>query len=381
MKDGWNGEREPEAMQRFENATCLALAVVLIAAAGAGTARAQARLGGDTPENASGIVLQRILAKVNGDIITQTDLENRQVAALRQENFAPTSDAVLRRKLVEVTPRVISNAVDELLLVQRGRVLGYYLSDEQFAEMVAGIKEENGFETDEVFEEALLQAEGMTVTDFRRSMEHRILVNQVQQIEILRKVMLTETEAREYYDANLDQYAEEPTVTLREILIAVPETPGGLSVAADDLARAAAEEARQRVLDGEDFGIVAIAVSDAPSKANQGLIGPLDYAILSETVQQVIDGLEVGDMSAPIRTPGGFQVLQLEARTEADPLPFDEVKNNIMDSVFNDRRWEEFNRYLEQLRSESVIEWKDDELERAYEQYEPQRVSPPRANN
>lgn len=368
-------------MQRFENATCLALAVVVIAAAGAGTAHAQARLGGDTPENASGIVLQRILAKVNGDIITQTDLENRQVAALRQENFNPTSDAVLRRKLVEVTPRVISNAVDELLLVQRGRVLGYYLSDEQFAEMVAGIKEENGFETDEVFEDALLQAEGMTVTDFRRSMEHRILVNQVQQIEILRKVMLTETEAREYYDANLDQYAEEPTVTLREVLIAVPEAPGGFSVGADDLARAAAEEARQRVLDGEDFGVVAIAVSDAPSKANGGLIGPLDYAILSETVQQVLDGLEVGDMSAPIRTPGGFQVLQLEARTEANPLPFDEVKNSIMDSVFNDRRWEEFNRYLEQLRSEAAIEWKDDELQRAYEQYEPQRVSPPRANN
>ena len=249
-------------------------------------------------------MLQRILAKVNGDIITQTDLENRQVAALRQENFVPTSDEVLRRKLVEVTPRVISNAVDELLLVQRGRVLGYYLSDEQYAEMVASIMEENGFESDEDFEEALLQAEGMTVTDFRRSMEHRILVNQVQQIEILRKVMLTETEAREYYNANLDQFAEEPTVTLREILIAVPETSASFNVGTDDLARAAAEEARQRVVDGEDFGVVAIAVSDAPSKANGGLIGPLDYAILSETVQQVLDGLEVGDMSAPIRTSG-----------------------------------------------------------------------------
>ena len=368
-------------MQTSKCVRCLALAVVLIASAAAGTAQAQARLGGDTPESATGLVLQRILAKVNGDIITQTDLENRQVAALRQESFMPTSDAALRRKLVEVTPRVISNAVDELLLVQRGKVLGYYLSDEQYAEMVANIKEENGFETDEEFEEALLQAEGMTVTDFRRSMEHRILVNQVQQIEILRKVMLTETEAREYYNANLDQFAEQPTVTLREILIAVAEAPGGFSVGTDDLARAAAEEARQRVADGEDFGVVAIAVSDAPSKANGGLIGPLDYAILSETVQQVLDGLEVGDMSAPIRTPGGFQVLQLEARTEATPLPFDEVKNNIMDSVFNDRRWEEFNRYLAELRGDAVIEWKDEELQRAYEQYEPQRTSPPRANN
>ena len=381
MKDELNADRGLATMQKLTNARCLALAAVLAAASGPGAAYAQERLGGDTPESATGIVLQRILAKVNGDIITQTDLENRQVATLRQENFVPSSDVELRRKLVEVTPRVISNAVDELLLVQRGSVLGYYLSDDQFAEMVASIKEENGFETDDDFEQALLQAEGMTVTDFRRSMERRILVNQVQQIEILRKVMLTETEAREYYDANLDLYAEEPTVTLREVLITVPETLGGINVAAEDLARAAAEEARQRVLDGEDFGVVAIAVSDAPSKANGGLIGPLDYAILSETVQQVIDGLEVGDMSAPIRTPGGFQVLQLEARTEANPLPFDEVKNSIMDSVFNDRRWEEFNRYLKELRSDAVIEWKDEDLRRAYERYEPQRASPPRAND
>ncbi|MCY3842057.1 MAG: peptidyl-prolyl cis-trans isomerase [Acidobacteria bacterium] len=360
---------------------CLALAGALLWAAAAGTVHAQGRLGGDTPESATGIVLQRILARVNGDIITQTDLENRQVAMLRQENFVPVSEAALRRKLVEVTPRVISNAVDELLLVQRGRVLGYYLSDEQFAEMVASIKEENGFDSDADFEEALLQAEGMTVTDFRRSMEHRILVNQVQQIEIVRKVLLTETEAREYYDANLDQYAEVPTVTLREILIAVPETPGSFSVGNDDLARAAAEEARQRVVDGEDFSAVAIGISDAPSKANGGLIGPLDYAILSETVQQVIDGLEVGGISAPIRTPGGFQVLLLEARTEATPLPFEEVKNSIMDNVFNDRRWEEFTRYLEELRGEAVIDWKDEELRRAYERYEPERTSPTRPGN
>ena len=364
-------------MQTSSCAPRLALAVALTLFAGAATAHAQARLGGDTPGDATGIVLQRILAKVNGDIITQTDLENRQVAALRQERYVPSTDADLRRKLVEVTPQVISNAVDELLLVQRGRVLGYYMSDEQFGEMVASIKEDNGFETDEQFAEALLEAEGMTITDFRRSMEHRILVNQVQQIEILRKVMLTETEAREYYDANLDQYAEEPTVTLREILIGVPESAGSFSVASDDLARAAAEEARQRVRDGEDFGTVAIGVSDAPSKANGGLIGPLDYEILSETIQQVVDGLEVGDVSAPIRTPGGFQILRLEARTEANPLPFDEVKDSIIDSVFNDRRWEEFNRYLRDLRSEAAIEWKDEELQRAYERYEPQRESPP----
>src|SRR5687768_11037700 len=73
--------------------------------------------------------LEQILVKVNGDIITKGDLEQRQIAALRQAspNFRPNSDDELRKALAEATPDVIVNAVDELLLVQRGRELGYSL--------------------------------------------------------------------------------------------------------------------------------------------------------------------------------------------------------------------------------------------------------------
>ena len=84
-----------------------------------------------------------------------------------------------------MTPRVVANAVDEMLLVQRGRDLGYQLSDEQFEEILANLTEENGFETNEEFEEALLTSEGMTMSYLRRLMERQMLVGQVQQIEIL----------------------------------------------------------------------------------------------------------------------------------------------------------------------------------------------------
>lgn len=352
-----------------------------LAAAGASlliaapAAAQQELLGGATPETATGVMLERILVKVNGDIITLTELEERQVGVIRQRGLQARTDAELAQALRDVTPEVISGAVDELLLIQRARELGYQFTDEQFQEILGDLMAENGFETEEEFRDALAQQEGMTLEDMRRVMERQILINQVQQIEVLGAVTLTEVEAREHYEANVAQYTEPPTVTMREILVRVPEGLGGAGVAADDQARLDAEEARLRVLDGEDFALVAVAVSDAASKANGGLIGPIDLSLLSGTLRDVLADLEVGDVTEPLRTPLGYQVLRLEARTQPEPRPFEEVRDRISENVFNDRRLAEYARYLDRLRSEADFEWKDDRIRQAFEDYEEVRAS------
>lgn len=348
-------------------------ASLLIAAPAA--AQQQELLGGATPEMATGIVLERILVKVNGDIITLTELEERQVGVIRQRGLQARTDAELAQALRDVTPEVISGAVDELLLIQRARELGYQFTDEQFQEILGDLMAENGFETEEEFQEALAQQEGMTLEDMRRVMERQILINQVQQIEVLGAVTLTEVEAREHYEANVAQYTEPPTVTMREILVRVPEGLGGAGVAADDQARLDAEEARLRVLDGEDFALVAVAVSDAASKVNGGLIGPIDLSLLSGTLRDVLAGLEVGDVTEPLQTPLGYQVLRLEARTQPEPRPFEEVRDQISENVFNDRRLAEYARYLDRLRNEADFEWKDDRIRQAFEDYEEVRAA------
>ena len=333
-------------------------------------ALAAAQLGGASPDTAVGEIVQRILVKVNGDIVTQTDLEERQIEAIRTSGSQPATDAELVGLLREVTPEVISTAVDELLLTQRGRELGYELTDEMFTEMVDGIREENNLNTEEEFTTALA-SEGMTLPDLRQLFERQMLISQVQQVEVLSKVTLTEVEAREYYDENIEQFTEPGTVTMREIMVRVSDGPAGaLADAADAAGLARAQEARDRVLAGEDFATVAIAVSDAASKANGGLIGPLDESIISEQVAEVLDGLQVGDVSEPVRTPVGYQVLQLEARSRPEPRSFEEVQDMIANNVFNDRRTAEYGRFLDELREEADIEWKDDTLRQAFESFE-----------
>ena len=351
---------------------CFAVGVAGVAIAAPSAAQT---LGGSSPETATGIILERILVKVNGDIVTQTELEERQIGLIRQRGLQARNDAELVQALQEVTPEVISGAIDELLLIQRARELGYQFSDEQFEEILADLMEENGFETEDDFREALAQSEGMTLDDLRRVMERQILINQVQQIEVLGPVTLTEVEAREHYEANIAQYTAPATVTMREILVRVPEGLVGADIVADDQARLEAEQARQRVLDGEEYELVAVAVSDAASKANGGLIGPIDASLLSDTLLDVLAGLDVGDVTEPIRTPLGYQVLRLEARTQPEPTPFEEVRERISENVFNDRRLAEYARYLDRLRTEADFDWKDDRLKQAFDDYETVRAS------
>src|ERR1700736_6231118 len=82
-------------------------------------------------------ILEQVLVKVNGEIFTKTDLENRQVAILRQKGQqinikSDASDQRLRSLLNDITPRLMVDAVDEMLIVQLGKELGYKLTDEQF---------------------------------------------------------------------------------------------------------------------------------------------------------------------------------------------------------------------------------------------------------
>ena len=314
-------------------------------------------------------IIEQILVKVNGEIITKTDLEQRQIAALRQRPEVQSlrgDDAALAKILADVTPQVIVEAVDELLLLQRGKELGYAMGDEQFQSILDNIRKENKIETEEQFEQALKQ-EGMTMLDLRRQLEKQMLVNRVQQTEVMGKVSVTDDEIKAYYDANAASLATAANVTLREILVTVPTTEAGVNVAADEAAAAKAAEIHKRLLGGEPFPRLAAELSDAPSKANGGLLGEIPYNEIAPELQKEIDALTPGDVTAPRRTSRGYQIIKLDARAGGGTPTMDEARERVSERVFEQKRRVEFQKYLVRLRAQAIIEWKNDEVKKAYD--------------
>ena len=331
-------------------------AVVLLAALFAVPTRAQ--------------VIQQVLVNVNGDILTKTEFEERQVAILRSrpELAKVTPDSPeLRSAIAEVTPQLILEAVDELLLIQRGRELGLTLGDEQFTSIVNNIKKSNNIEDEEQFQAALKQ-EGMTMVDLRRALERQMLASEAQRRDVVDKISITEAESRAYYDAHAQEFTTPSEVSLREILIDVPVSDRGVNVAEDDASKAEAEEIRKRLLAGEPFARLAADASDAPSKANGGLIGPIKREELAEPLQAQLDRMKVGEITEVMRTARGYQILKLETRTETRIRAFDDARNDIGNKVGEEKMAGERLKYLERLRSQATIVWRNDELKKAYEQ-------------
>jgi peptidyl-prolyl cis-trans isomerase SurA len=322
-------------------------------------------------------ILEQVLVKVNGDIITKSDLETRQIAAIRGrinsqvDAEALKNDAQLKEMLAEVTPRILVDAIDELLMLQLGKEKGYRATDQQFKDWVGDIRKNQGLEDEQKFQAALKQ-EGMTMDDLRRNFERQVVIYRVQQDEVGPKLQITEEEARQYYLSHQQEFVTPAQVTLREILIDVPTaTQGGqrgINVGQEDDAKGKAGTIRDRIMAGEDFGKLAAEVSSAPSKANGGLIGPIDTKELSQSLQQLLEKMKPGEVTQPLRVAKGYQLLKLETKTTQTVRPFESVRDLAAEKVYAERQRGEVRKFLERLRSQAIIVWKNDELRKAYEQ-------------
>lgn len=325
----------------------------------------------------TGEIIEQVLVKVNGDIITKTELERRQIEEIRRrmgsqvDAKALQNDAELKKVLLEITPEILVDAIDELIVIQLGRDKGYRLSDEQFNSWLENLRKEQNLTDDQKFQAALKQ-EGMTLQDLRRKVERSFLVSRVKQDEVGSKLTITEEEARQYYLQHRDEFVEPATVTLREITIEAPSTTqggeAGVKVGAMDEAEKEAQSVRARVMAGEDFGKVASEVSDAPSKANGGLIGPFALSDVSDALRKILEGMKPGDVTEPIRTARGFQILKLETKKESAVQPFESVRDVVADRVYAARQQSEMKKFLARVRGQALIEWKNEDLKKLYEQ-------------
>ena len=356
----------------FVSAACMLTGVAEVAGQGppAGSAAQTPPPIQGLPSPAPSSIIQRIIVKVNGEIFTQTELTQRQADTVRQENPDIKTDAQLAAKIVEITPQLLVEIVDELLMVQRGRELGIRFSDENFKNALENVKKQNNLD-EEGLKKALIQA-GLTLAELRQNFERTYLMNGVTQMEIMANMRLTEEEARQYYEKHPEFFMKPATMVLREIVVNVPTRTDTLgqpatNVAEDDEAKEKITKARARVLAGEEFAKVAGEVSDAGSKANGGLVGTVVIDEMVPSLRETLSKLKQGDVSEPLRFPVGYRIYMVESRTVAQVQPFDEVRDAIAQKIYQGRAAGETRKYLERLRAQALIEWKDEGYRQMYE--------------
>jgi parvulin-like peptidyl-prolyl isomerase len=77
--------------------------------------------------------------------------------------------------------------------------------------------------------------------------------------------------------------------------------------------------------------------------------------------------MQVGDVSELLRGPRGYQILKLDSSTPAQTMPFEKAREEISTRVFNEKQRAEVRKFLETLRAQAIIEWKNPDLQKAYD--------------
>jgi hypothetical protein len=148
--------------------------------------------------------IEDILATVNGETLSKVDLERRQSAAAQvpEQQTAGTPTGVQ-------LPQLLVDAVNEMLVVQRGRELGFKLGDEQFKSVLENIRTQHKLENDEQFHAALAQ-EHLTEVDLRQQLEREMIVSRMQFTQVFSRVTVTQAEVQQYYEAHPDEFSQVP---------------------------------------------------------------------------------------------------------------------------------------------------------------------------
>jgi peptidyl-prolyl cis-trans isomerase SurA len=290
-------------------------------------------------------VVEEIVAKVNDDIITMSDLETEEQGLL-QELYRKNSGTELDAKVAEAKKELLRRMIDHRVLVQKAtHIFDVTKMQDYYLEMFKG---QQNIGSDKELEK-LLAEQDMTMADLKKRLVEEFSPQQVIHVEISERIAVSDKDEQAYYEAHAADFAIPAEATVREIVLKATEPERAAK-------RAEAEAVRARLIEpGADFATIAAEVSDAGTKKAGGLLGTVKKGDLAAALDNAAFTLPVGEFSQVIEADYGFHILKVDGRTEATSKPFDTVKAEIEKLIQNERFSVEYQQYMLKAWSEATI--------------------------
>ena len=293
--------------------------------------------------NGEGVeVVDRVVALVNGDMITLSELE-RQVV-VQAERLGVPDDPEIRTAFRE---QVLTGMVDNALILQVAEQRGLRVPDRYFDEWKEQtIKEMNLPDEAEFVRQVELQ--GTTMEELKKQFLEGVLIQEIRRQDIEERVRISQPEVEQRYRENVDEFIRRPQIRLRELVVHVTE-------AGEEDARSRLAEAQDLIRSGNEFGEVAKVRSESASAESGGDLGLFELTELDDSFREVVAGLEAGQVSEPIRIGDSFYLLEVVERTEESTIPLDEVQNQIADSLHTEKMEAEMRNFVRKLRENAIV--------------------------
>ncbi|GAB6111980.1 SurA N-terminal domain-containing protein [Desulfomicrobium salsuginis] len=276
-------------------------------------------------------VLDRIVAVVNGEIITYVDLQ--QQIRLIAGQTPPAEEAA------KIAPQVLDGMIDDIIMRQEAARLQVEVSDSEVDNEIRQFKARHRM-TEDDFERSL-RLQGLTAEQFKERSRQDIVKHKIINYMVRRKVVVTQEEIDAYKERNSAELTTERTVDLQ--ILAVMDS-------------AQAEELWTRIGAGEIGFAEAVDRYSVGPKADDGVMAGVRWRDLAEPWRQALRDLSVGDMSRPELIQERWVILKLLDRKDEARQEQGTVEDEVREAIMRPKLEERFKEYMAGLRAKAVIE-------------------------
>jgi peptidyl-prolyl cis-trans isomerase SurA len=290
-------------------------------------------------------IIERIIARVNNEIITQHRYDDEQ-AQLRSKLAEQYSGAELDAQVREQSKNLLRDLIDESLMVQKAKDLDINVETDVIKQL-DDLRKRNNLATLEDLETAI-EKEGMNYEDYKDNIRRNLLMREVIERQVGSRIQVSHDDARKFYEAHKDEFKSPGLVHLQQILVSTDKRK-------PDEAEKRANEAVTELKAGQKFSEVAKKYSDGSGADQGGDLGMMKEGTLAPDIAAVVGKLDVNEFSNSIQTKYGYLILKVVERYSPGIPKFEEVEQRVEETLYNQKMEPRLREYLTELRKESYI--------------------------
>ena len=302
-------------------------------------------------------IVEEIVAKVNGDIITKGEIERTRQGIEQEFRQQGLSGNRLTDAVRDQQKNALRDQIDQLLLVQKGKDLNLNV-DPEITRRIAQIQLQSKISDTDKFHDYIREQTGTSFEDFRDQLKKQVLTQRVISDEISSRMSVPEADLKKYYDEHQKEFVREEQIFLSQIMISTEgKTPEQVAAAQKKAADLVA-----RAKKGEKFSDLARDNSDDTATARDGgQLPPYKRSdhLLVKDIEDMVFAMKKGGVTDPIKTPAGLLILKVDERFEAGQASFEDVKSEITEKLAGPKMEPKVREYLTRLREDAFLQIKE----------------------
>lgn len=295
-------------------------------------------------------LLDRVVAVVNDEVITQAELDNF-LRPIYEQYRSEASGEKLMETMQDIRQKILSQMIEDKLVYQEAVRQGIEIKDDELEKELAEFKQKMEKPGDL---DLMLEKEGMTLKDLKERLRKQAMIRQLQDREIRSKVVVSPAEVEDFYKANPEKFRTKERAKVQSLTIKKSQAARDKGIP-DEKARKEIELLEQRAKLNRNFEDLVVRFSEDALAKQEGKGGWIERGSMIESVDTILFNTPLGQVTPIVETPIGYHLFRVLEKEPAKEQPFDEVKNQISGYLFQQKSDARFHEWMEEIKKASYI--------------------------